>query len=196
MLNNVLKLYKNLIDKKFHFILGSKGIEKCITITFRTQDLYHLLGIHKLKDLNSKAHKSIRKSIRNFELPPKSIDLIKKSSYFYSIVDRIELVSIIHELISDSKNHIYFHSNKNRTSFSEIDWDYLIRFKFNDRQGFYFFKSIDTEQKNELFCISTFYSDNNSYYKMQKEWKILKIDIEMRRLTSNLYTNPSFDRNK
>lgn len=192
MIKSAIKKYQELTEKKIHFILGAKGIEKHVVLKFTNKELYHLLGIHKLQDLNRRTLKEIRKNLNSFYISSSHIRLIQNSKHFDQIRERIDSVNMMYENLSNKDNRLYFHSNKDSTNFSKIKWDYLVRFENNHGQGLYFFKIVNDALIEELCCTSTFYNQSDSYYKRQKEWKILQINVESHDELFNVYTSNSY----
>jgi hypothetical protein len=47
------KCYENLLDKKYHMIVGRKGKAVEIVLTFEAADFHHLIGLHKLSDIET-----------------------------------------------------------------------------------------------------------------------------------------------
>ena len=44
--------FKHLLEYRYHFVLGRKGIKREIVLGFDETDFHHLVGLHKLKDIS------------------------------------------------------------------------------------------------------------------------------------------------
>jgi len=45
------RVFKHLLGYQYHFVLGRKGVKREILLGFNETDFHHLVGIHKLRDL-------------------------------------------------------------------------------------------------------------------------------------------------
>jgi hypothetical protein len=52
------KNFESLLNKKYHMRIGKKGIATEIELTFETSDFLHLIGLHKLIDLEAVSRNS------------------------------------------------------------------------------------------------------------------------------------------
>lgn len=105
--------YSNLLIYEYHFVIGRKGITKEFYLSFEKSDFHHLLGLHKLKDI-TQVQRGMRDKIFDQIIKGMiSIELIKKSSYYEKMEERIIPLIGLEKMLDD--NHIIFRYNEKNT---------------------------------------------------------------------------------
>lgn len=80
-LKRCAKMYESLFEIKYRIILGRKSKETEIMLSFQKDDFFHLIGLHKLKDVRY----PFKNSADNFDailLDDITYELISKSKHF------------------------------------------------------------------------------------------------------------------
>lgn len=122
--------YSHLLNIEYHLILGRKGKSQSVKIVFDKTAWFHVAGIHYLKDIdinqNRKSSAILYDDIMNGSIME---EYFKKSEYYETISDRVELLSKLGEIIEgiDNTNISIYGFSKTRAKFyTTIDGDYLI----------------------------------------------------------------------
>ena len=167
---------RELVNWTFILTLGYKGNLTTKQIHFNSYSLPHLFGIHKLNDLNNKSRRKITREINRLELSNESIQTIKNSNFYSRISDRLEILTRIYDIFNNKNIKVHFHSNKYTGARTKIDWDYLINFELDNRNGYIFF-ICDENTKDDLICNSLFFNKTTKYEAGQKRYVVLKIEL-------------------
>lgn len=162
--------FQNLLSIQYKIMLGRKGKETELILTFDKKDFHHLVGLKKLEDMpNLKRDRAVI-----FDEILQGIityDMISKSSFFekdeeknqFGIRNRIDYFIHI-EKILDS-NNLSFKYNKNKNAWSLIDGEYIFKNLDFDKEVFVF---IDQRKDDKSkFCRSFFPKENRDYTKDQ-----------------------------
>lgn len=175
--------FQKLFNIHYKIILGRKGKETELILTFEKKEFFHLIGLQKLTDLPYLRTNSekIFDSIMNGTI---TYDNIRKSNFFqeneknnmHGIEERIDYFVNI-EKIFDS-NNLVFKFNNNINKMSKINAEYIFE-NIDFRKNIYVF--IDSRSKdNYKFCRSFFPKNATDYTARQTKMTLLykeKIDI-------------------
>ena len=166
-LQECAKAFEQLLDKKYHIVIGRKGKSVDFELEFEHTDFHHLAGLHKLKDLN------ISKENREkafWDILSGNIHLsdIKESAFFSKIEKRMKTLIYLESILDD--NRTIFKYNKNIT-YSLIQADYLLSTPYQNTD-IYTFISLK-EDYNHYFCRSFFPKDNTDYTRGQPTYTLL-----------------------
>ena len=163
-------VFDRLTEYQYRFTLGRKGKRKEIVLGFGETDFHHLVGLHKLKDINI-ARENRQAVFRKILAGQITYQTIEKSAYVGESSLRLESFQFIEELL-DSKQ-LVFRFNKKAAPFSAIDGDFLL--KMGDgaalRLSFLF---IDQDDCGVYFCRSFFPMERTDYSKNQMQYTLLK----------------------
>jgi len=158
-LKKCAELYKNLFDIKYKIILGRKGFKTEIILSFCKEDFFHLIGLHKLKDIRY----PFKNSSKNFDAIIDgriTYDMISKSQHFEpddkrkweGIRYRVEY--FIHLVDMLDSNNLVFKYNSNVNNWSRIKAEYVFESRDYDKNLYLF---IDSENgNNDRFCRTFF----------------------------------------
>lgn len=165
------KSYEKLLNKDFIITIDTKdGNTETIQVRFKKDNFYHLIGFHYLKDLPQLDTKRNKKnSIFNNVLQGNiKYNLIKSSSYFKKIEDRICYFNNIDKLLLE-KIILDFDSCNVRFK-TTIKCDYMF-FKNNDGKYMHLSLAKDKNHYPESF----FVRDDNKYIKNQVVFDVISI---------------------
>lgn len=210
ILIDAVKFYKDISSYKFTFLLGKSGTLHNVVIRAREEHFPHLLGLNKLKDIDSifsGKGKNFDKSsvVRRIENKEISLESIQKSSFFthknfeFSVENRISFFPKLKPLftgenIADEASFIFIKKN----SFSNIEADYLLRLKIVHEQApcyLNFFLKKDNLKDPHDDCeyyipISFFPRLNQDYEKRQPRLTLLQKSRNKDDVEENLYIRP------
>lgn len=182
--------FQNLIDTQYEIIIGRKGQTSEIILNFSETEFVHLVGLHKLVDIDF-IRTASRKKVFNYAISGKiSYKNLCKSKRFEFVKERIDYFEFL-ENILDS-NDIIFKYNSNNNAFSLIQANYLLKTMHNDRDIYIF---LDKHENSNLhFCRSFFSKGNKDYtigqakytllYKKKTNKKTGKSEIQYNKLTN------------
>lgn len=171
------KAFENLLNVKYHIIIGRKGKSVDLTINFESVEFHHLIGLHKLHDLRlSRANRE--KVFFQILSGHISLDDIKKSLYFCNIQKRLAPFREIENLFD--KNNLIFRYNEKLQSFSLIESEYLLSTPYKSTDIYIFLDQ--KEEAGNFFCRSFFPREDKDYTKGQAAYSLLKKE------KINLYT--------
>ena len=183
-LRQCAELYKNLLDIKYKIVLGRKGVKTEIMLSFLKENFFHLIGLHKLKDIRY----PYKNSSENFDaiIDGKiTYDMISKSKYFQSddkkncigIKYRVEY--FIHLLDMLDSNNLIFKYNSKINSWSKIRAEYIFECRDYDEKLYLFIDS--NNGKKEMFCKTFFPEAHTDYTARQAKMTLLykeKINVK------------------
>lgn len=180
MISNVTRSavsFKELLNKKYHIVIGKKGKEVDIDLEFMPVDFHHLAGLHKLKDLRLARdnRETVFLGIINGFIDD---EFLTKSRYYDIVKDRIFLLTKLESLLDG--NEIIFKYYKKRSSFSVIDASYLFSVLDNEKTVYIFVDKRD-ELNRKFFCRSFFPYKDIDYAQGQERWTLLykeKINVD------------------
>ena len=167
-LQECAKAFERLLDKKYRIVIGRKGKSVELEICFDAADFHHLLGLHKLEDIevfSGKRAKVFRDILSGHIL----FSAMQKSQYFNKIENRIEPFSALETLLDD--NRLIFRYNKKLNSFSLITAEYLLSTPYQAVDVYIF---LDRKSEGEqFFCRSFFPKENTDYTVGQAAYTLL-----------------------
>ncbi|MCV3154042.1 PBECR4 domain-containing protein [Enterococcus faecalis] len=169
---NAAQKFNILMEREYHFLLGRKGKSKTVKLNFCAENFFHLVGIHKLNDINQS---KLRAKEFFFKALAKKITLedLGKSSKINTIMDRLYIVENLDLILA--QNNEYFQFREKVILNSKINWDLLIEFCTDEFEGYLF---LDEYRRNKgtFFCCSCFSKDRNDYAFKQIRWTLLKVE--------------------
>ena len=161
-------LFQKLLGVKYKIILGKKGKLTEFYIDFNKEDFFHLIGLQYLKDLPQlkKNRAFIFDKILSDNIPENQIS---KSCFYTDIEQRISDFLLFEELLDS--NETVFKYSFNRSSFSDIRAEYLLKTTYKIRTNYIFIdKRTNIDNK---FCRSFFFNDKNNYCQNQVTMTLL-----------------------
>lgn len=185
LLINAADFYNEFMKYKFTLIFGDKKRKQyIITIAAKSEHFSHLVGLDKLKDINSSIYKKHNKSqiidgIQNGDITTQQIE--KSSHYTHerfeqSIKNRLEFFPLLQPIFENgwNKEEVTFIFIKKK-AYSKIDADYLIRFKMSrDSKDYYLNLFLKKDNFSaEFIPISFFPRLNNDYEENQPRLTLL-----------------------
>lgn len=160
--------FVKLMDIKYHIVIGRKGKAVNIGLGFEAVDFHHLMGLHKLKDieaLSGKREKVFRDILSGHIL----LSSIEKSLYFKQIERRIEPFTDLEKILDD--NRLVFKYNEKAHSFSLIQAEYLLSTPYKANEIYIFLDKKDVD--GQFFCRSFFPKENKDYTIGQPTYTLL-----------------------
>ena len=201
--------YQSLINKKIINIYGKKGKEIHITILFKDEHFPHLIGLDKLKDIESTIYKNrekadVHKAIIENKLTDEDIEkssLLHRSSSdndnkFYTVNERMKFFPKVVELLFN-RNHVFYSFIKLKSG-SQINADYLLKYtiekeKTDDPTYLFLFIKKDAYIDGVYIPISFFPSNNESYFKGMPIYTLLQSKLIYDDREEILYCKPSYN---
>ena len=96
ILENAAKAFSSLLSVSYHIVLGRKGKAIDIVIVFKSENFFHLAGLHKLKKSYAFT-KNSREKIFTFIIKNKiTTDMIKDDENFSIIYDRLVVIPAVY----------------------------------------------------------------------------------------------------
>lgn len=170
------KAFEKLFNIQYKIILGRKGKTVEFILSFEKEHFFHLIGLHKLKDISypTKSKKRLFEIILNGDI---DYEIIKKSKYFVSnekekypgIEDRINSFSNL-ERILDS-NYLTFKYNKHGMRWSDIRFKYVFESVDYEIPIYIFIDEISNN--GNMGCVSMFPKFINDYTNGQTTMALL-----------------------
>ena len=151
-------------------VIGRKRNLVEIRLTFEKSDFHHLVGLHKLTDIEQ-LRSGMRERIFDSILSGKvSQEIIEKSSFYGEIEDRLICVEQIEEFL-DNPN-LYFQYDPSKNAFSAIAAEFVIQGDMDNAKGFLF---IDKRTHADgHFCRSFFSRDDTRYTQGLTKYTLLR----------------------
>lgn len=159
----------NLLDVEYRIILGRKGKQYKINITFQPFDFPHLIGLHKLSDRIS-GHISNDAMFYKCLDGLLSFDHIAQSKGFAKLGKRFTYFNRLEEMF-DSNETVFKCNSDALSSFSSIKGDYLLE-NHCDGYTFYIFLA-KRPQENEYFCKTFLHEEKIDYTYRQTKMTML-----------------------
>lgn len=151
-------LYQKLQNHQYSIVLGRKKQAFHFRLSFRQEELFHLLGLQKLKDIAdiNQHRKYILQNILSGNL---TLDYIMQSMYYQNnfkkriigIADRIKYFSCIEEMLDS--NDLIYRFNPKVLPYSTITASFLLEYSVENVPLYLF---LDRKQENTCFCKSFF----------------------------------------
>ena len=161
--------FQNLIDLRYHFVLGRAGKHMSFNLTFELGDCHHLMGLHYLADRPDRRN---REKIIHELLTSEDFRRNIASSIYWDtdLINRLNCTTHLESFLDD--NSTIFRYNEKRTRFySRIKAEYLLD-QVTTEQEVYLF--IDKRaSSDDRFCRSIFPKDDRDYAEGQARWALL-----------------------
>ena len=166
------KAFEQLLDKKYHIVIGKKGTSVDLELEFEASDFYHLAGLHKLKGLEILSGKS-EKIFLNILSGNISLSDVESSPFFSQIKKRMETLAYLENILDDNRTIFKYHKN---IAYSHIQADYLLSTPYQNKDVYTFISQKKFNPKiinNHYFCRSFFPKDNTDYTRGQPTYTLL-----------------------
>lgn len=168
-LQTCAKNFKKPIALEYRFLVGRKRKEASIRLRFAKEELFHLIGIHKLKDLaisTGSTAKSFLPMVMDGTITLKDL---QKSSFYSSakLQERLYITQNIEPILDNP--HMMFKYITERNRWSKIDADYLITCE--DQSHSTKINLFLAQKKESCCCESCLLSDG--YYSTRPKYTIL-----------------------
>lgn len=160
--------FYNLLDTRYHIIIGRKGKTAALTIEFADRDFHHLMGLGKLKDLRI-ARQNRAKVFQAILQGDLSDEDIHKSRYFSQIRNRFASLAAIEQLLDT--NEMIFRYNAKQNKFSLIEADYLLSTPHENTEVYIFLAQ--KEADGLYYCRSFFPKEARDYTRNQPKYTLL-----------------------
>ena len=168
--------FKKLFDIQYKIILGRKGKTVEFIVSFEKEHFFHLIGLHKLKDISypTKNKGKLFDIILNEDI---TYEMVKKSDYFSSnkkdkypgIEDRINSLIKLEEILDS--NYLTFKYNKHHMRWSDIKFKYVFESVGYEIPIYIFIDEISSE--GNMGCVSMFPKFINNYTNRQTNMTLL-----------------------
>lgn len=162
--------FERLLKYEYEIVAGSKKTLLEMTLFFEREHFMHLIGLHKLTDLQIQRFRKERMydMVMRDEL---TYDYIEKSVFFSEIKERIELFPIL-ETALDS-NELLIKYKQGFAQGTVIRASYIIIYNYGDVAIHYF---VDRDEKtNRYFGKSFFGRSDDKFLRNQQTFKVLKL---------------------
>ena len=159
--------FSKLFNTEYTIVAGKKSKNIEVTLFFHKEHFCHLIGLHKLKDLQiAKGDKQkIFDKIISDDL---TYHDISKSAFFSEIADRFDYFTDLEQML-DSEEVLVKHNEQG--SKSAIKADYII-YKISDDLIVHYF--IECDKNIEKYYGKTFFLRHDKLYLRDRPYKILK----------------------
>ena len=169
LLESAINSYEKLIETKYQFLLGHKGVIAYIELSFLPSAFFHLSGINKLSDIS--INRNVKKAFyRDIKEKASFRERIIKSEFFNRIKSR--LVSIIrlenNFKLFETNKYVKF-AHKITGEYLSIDYDYFVTSRFKDNQYYYFIRNIDKSKKGSGYVLISNFIENEKDYSVGQQ---------------------------
>ena len=175
LLRQAIAAAERLTKRRYKLLLRRKEEERGIEICLYPQNLYHLFGFHKVKelspyfvDMNKRA--AYAKTLQDERL----LARIALSPSFDDIEKRLICICLFDDALKNTGTKAYEFMNQGGYLKTNIAFDYLLTAKAHGHTLFYFIRLIGQNQ-NKGILVSLFIDDRHPYYKGNKPWEIVSI---------------------
>ncbi|MBN2849347.1 MAG: hypothetical protein JXK92_01710 [Erysipelotrichaceae bacterium] len=166
--------FESMFDIEYRFKVGRKKKIKEIMLRFSKTQFHHLVGLHKLSDLDYFMKASKSKIFNEIISAQTTIQHAQVSRHYYEIKDRIHRFGYVITEIFEKTEFIYIFDGS-KCKGSKIKADFVIKYVSNDGLiSFMFLNRCDSEQ-NDYTCTSFFIYENRDYTFNQEQYKFIKI---------------------
>lgn len=159
--------FTSLLDTKYLFVLGRKGVSVMLNISFDKKDCFHLMGLQYLTD-RVELRRDRGKVFDGIKERKITAEQVEASEFYGKIADRVDMLPMLEELFDN--NDTIFKYNRKSKKFSMIQAEYLMKNMVAGKSVFIF---LSRKEKNEYFCRSFFPQDTRDYSKDQASWTLL-----------------------
>lgn len=162
--------FHHLMNYQYRFVLGRKGKKKEITLGFSETDFHHLVGLHKLKDIEvaRQSRSIVFRDILNGRI---TYQTLLKSEFFNSIQSRIQTFPDIEKMLDQEQ--IIFRYNKKIYPYSAIESEFLVKIGEGIALNIAFL-FLDKVNQGLYYCRSFFPMEKTDYSKGQMQYTLLK----------------------
>lgn len=157
----------SLLDTKYFFVLGRKGVSVMLNISFDKKDCFHLMGLQYLKD-RAELRRDRGKVFDGIKERKITAEQVEASEFYGKIADRVDMLPMLEDLF-DSNDTIFKYNRKSKM-FSMIQAEYLMKNMIAGKSVFIF---LSRKEEDEYFCRSFFPQDTRDYSKDQASWTLL-----------------------
>ncbi|MCD7967849.1 MAG: PBECR4 domain-containing protein [Clostridiaceae bacterium] len=162
--------FKQLMNFQYCFILGRKGQLKEIVLSFSETDFHHLVGLHKLKDIDiARANRSF--VFRDILAGRITYDTLMKSVFIDEILSRLQTFPKLEILLDNDQ--LVFRYNKKYYPHSAIESEFLLKMGDGSILDISFL-FLDKSDQGVYFCRSFFPMERTDYTKEQMQYTLLK----------------------
>lgn len=172
LLYEAAMVYKEMQEYKLSLTIGRKGKSENIEIIFDDSDFHHLVGLHKLQDINQvykNNAKIVYEKILNEEIRYSDIE---KSSFIDQIEDRLIIVGSFKTIFRNPSTVFKF--RKVVIRHSRIRWKYLLEFDYENGTPAYLFLDEYRLKPGNHVCVSNF-NKGTDYGLQQIKYTLLQI---------------------
>lgn len=161
------RAFQKLLHTEYKIIIGRKGKQITLRVTFLSSQFHHLMGLVKLRDLEvaNQNRNKVFKDILNRKL---TYDRIAKSEFISEIENRFDPLANI-ELLFDN-NNLLFRYNEKLNSYSLIQSDFLLSTPFQNNDVYIF---ISKDVDDTYYCRSFFPKETTDYTLGQMKYTLL-----------------------
>ena len=159
--------FSNLLNVEYHITAGKKSNLIEVKLFFSKEHFYHLIGLHKLKDIQ-KTRGDKAKIFNKIIADKLTYNDLVKSEFFIDISDRFDYLTSLENML-DSDNVLIKH-NKHKSK-SSIQADYIIYTVDEDNIIHYF---IERDSNVGKYFGKTFFARTDRLFLWDKPYKILK----------------------
>ncbi len=161
--------FKRLCSYEYDLIAGSKQRLIQLSLTFHENRFMHLVGLHKLTDIQIQRHRA-GKLFRMILEDKLSYEDVKKSCFFPQIEDRMKQILLLEKLLDS--NDIMIKYRRSFASATVIQAEYLVVCEIEGVQLHYF---IDKNADSGKYEGKSFFAHaDNKYIRNQQSFKVLK----------------------
>lgn len=167
------KFYETLMGKNYIFTLEN---DIKFTLFFKASNFYHLIGLHKLKDIRQlvDGSLSLNKIYKNLLSGELSSAVIEKSAFYHKISSRIEHFEKILEMLDKNKSKIIIDFDPELVEGTELLNTKYILYK---HLGSGYANLTLGENKDSIYP-ETFFTENSKRY-ISEQILLDVIDIEI-----------------
>ena len=163
--------FQKLLDYEYNFVIGRKGQRREFSLTFEKSDFHHLLGLHKLKDIQQLQRGMREKIFDSIICGEITQELIQKSAYYLQMNQRISPLAGLEKMLDD--NNIIFRYNEKVHKFSLIKADYLLEGQAEEIPSFLFLGKRDNDERRQM-CRTFFVKQDMDYTIGQAQYTLLR----------------------
>ena len=171
-IQTALNAFRYMTDYKYDFVLAHDKELHGVRLTFDYRDFHHLVGLHYLDDIDiPKSHKKLFQQIDEGKISDEylstSENYLKVRNSDAIVRDRIYYFRNI-EYFLDSKNLVFDYVGYMNKG-SQITADYMIRSSYCGVNAYIFLRERSNNKNNE-YCLCSFFTDPPGSYNGQKAY--------------------------
>ncbi len=168
--------FQKLRNTQYNIVIGRKGVATQISVRFSEKDFYHLVGLHKVSDIELPQSATFTKAFSAVLSGRLTLDDILKSATVTSVFPRMNAFLALEDLFD--KNDLIFRYNSKVQKLSVIQADYLLSTPLKDNDIFIF---LSKNKDDFYFCRSLFPKSELDYTEGQTRYTLLykeKVNLE------------------